>query len=61
MIDAMALDDATRRLSPKSEIAKVIAYGRNRWIALIRYIVASAWNTELHHILLTAPQTMELQ
>ena len=28
-----ALDDALRRLSPKSEMAKAIAYGRKRWVA----------------------------
>jgi transposase len=33
-----ALDDALRRLSPKSEMAKAIAYGRKRWIALTRYL-----------------------
>ncbi len=32
-----ALDDALRRLSPKSEMAKAIAYGRKRWIALTRF------------------------
>ncbi len=46
---------------PKSEIAKAIAYVRKRWIALIRYIVASVWNAELHHIHLTAPQAMKMQ
>lgn len=33
-----ALDAALRRLSPKSEMAKAIAYGRKRWIALTRYL-----------------------
>ncbi len=33
-----ALDDALRRLSPKSEMAKAIAYGRKRWVALTRFI-----------------------
>lgn len=32
-----ALDDALRRLSPKSEIAKAIAYGRKRWTALTQF------------------------
>jgi hypothetical protein len=32
------LDDALRRLSPKSEMAKAIAYGRKRWIALTRFL-----------------------
>lgn len=34
----IALDDALRRLSPKSEVAKAIAYGRKRWIALTRFV-----------------------
>ena len=33
-----ALDDALRRLSPKSEMAKAIAYGRKRWVALTRFL-----------------------
>jgi transposase len=33
-----ALDDVLRRLSPKSEMAKAIAYGRKRWVALTRYL-----------------------
>lgn len=33
-----ALDAALRRLSPKSEMAKAIAYGRKRWISLTRYL-----------------------
>lgn len=32
------LDDALNRLSPKSEMAKAIAYGRKRWVALTRYL-----------------------
>jgi hypothetical protein len=32
------LDDALRRLSPKSAMAKAIAYGRKRWDALTRYL-----------------------
>ncbi|MBV2149761.1 IS66 family transposase, partial [Sphingobium sp. AS12] len=32
------LDDALRRLSPKSEMAKAIAYGRKRWVALTRFL-----------------------
>lgn len=40
MIEALrtALDDALRRLSPKSEMAKAIAYGRKRWTALTRFL-----------------------
>ena len=40
MIEALriALDDALRPLSPKSEVAKAIAYGRKRWIALTRFV-----------------------
>lgn len=40
LIDALrsALDDALRRLSPKSETAKAIAYGRKRWAALARFL-----------------------
>lgn len=40
MIEALrtALDDALRRLSPKSEMAKAIAYGRKRWVALTRFL-----------------------
>lgn len=39
-IDALrsTLDDALRRLSPKAEVAKAIAYGRKRWVALTRYV-----------------------
>jgi transposase len=33
-----AIDDASRRLSPKSAIAEALAYGRKRWIALTRYL-----------------------
>ena len=33
-----ALDDALRRLSPKSEMAKAISYGRKRWTALTRFL-----------------------
>lgn len=32
------LDDARRRLSPKSEMAKAIAYGLKRWRALTRFL-----------------------
>ncbi len=40
MIDDLreALDDAARRLSPKSEMAKAIAYGRKRRVALTRVL-----------------------
>ena len=40
MIEALriTLDDALRRLSPKSEVAKAIAYGRKRWTALTRFV-----------------------
>lgn len=34
----IVLDDALRRLSPKSEVAKAIAYGRKRWTALTRFV-----------------------
>jgi transposase len=34
----IALDDALRRLSPKSEVAKAIVYGRKRWTALTRFV-----------------------
>jgi transposase len=39
LIEALrtALDDAVRRLSPKSEMAKAIAYGGKRWTALTRF------------------------
>ncbi len=33
-----AIDDALRRLSPKSAMAKALAYGRKRWIALTRFL-----------------------
>jgi len=33
-----AIDDALRRLSLKSAMAKALAYGRKRWIALTRYL-----------------------
>ena len=38
-IDALrgVIDDALRRLSPKSTMAKALAYGRKRWDALTRY------------------------
>lgn len=32
------LDEALRRLSPKSEMAKAIAYGTKRWRALLRFL-----------------------
>ena len=32
------IDDALRRLSPKSNLAKALSYGRKRWDALTRYI-----------------------
>jgi transposase len=35
----LALDNALRRLSPKSEMARAIAYGRKRWVALTRFAV----------------------
>ena len=40
MVDELrsAIDDALRRLSPKSAMAKALAYGRKRWIALTRFI-----------------------
>ena len=34
----IAIDDALRRLSPKSAMAKALAYGRKRWDALTRYL-----------------------
>lgn len=34
----IALDEALLRLSPKSEVAKAIAYGRKRWTALTRFV-----------------------
>lgn len=39
-IDALraVLDEALRRLSPKSEMAKAIAYGTKRWPALLRFL-----------------------
>ena len=33
-----ALDNALRRLSPKSVIAKAIVYGTKRWVALTRFL-----------------------
>src|SRR3546814_7009970 len=33
-----AFDEARRRLSPKSAMAKALAYGRKRWDALTRYL-----------------------
>ena len=33
-----AIDDALRRLSPKSAMAKALTYGRKRWIALTRFL-----------------------
>lgn len=33
-----AIDDALRRLSPKSAMAKALAYGRKRWDALTRFL-----------------------
>jgi len=33
-----AIDDALRRLSPKSAMAKALAYGRKRWDALSRFL-----------------------
>lgn len=39
-IDALrgVIDDALRRLSPKSAMAKALAYGRKRWDALTRFL-----------------------
>ncbi|OZA55767.1 MAG: IS66 family transposase, partial [Sphingomonadales bacterium 39-62-4] len=34
----IAIDDSLRRLSPKSAMAKALAYGRKRWDALTRYL-----------------------
>jgi len=34
----VAIDDALRRLSPKSSMAKALAYGRKRWTALTRFL-----------------------
>lgn len=34
----VAIDDALRRLSPKSAMAKALAYGRKRWTALTRFL-----------------------
>jgi hypothetical protein len=34
----LAIDDALRRLSPKSSMAKALAYGRKRWDALSRFL-----------------------
>ncbi|TAL07266.1 MAG: IS66 family transposase [Chloroflexota bacterium] len=34
----LAIDDALRRLSPKSAMAKALAYGRKRWQALTRFM-----------------------
>lgn len=34
----VVIDDALRRLSPKSSMAKALAYGRKRWTALTRYL-----------------------
>ncbi len=34
----VAVDDALRRLSPKSAMAKALAYGRKRWEALTRFL-----------------------
>lgn len=33
-----AIDDALRRLSPKSAMAKALVYGRKRWTALTRFL-----------------------
>jgi hypothetical protein len=33
-----SIDDALRRLSPKSNMAKALAYGRKRWDALSRFL-----------------------
>jgi transposase len=40
LVDALreALDAALRRLSPKSDMAKAIAYGTKRWLALCRFL-----------------------
>lgn len=34
----VVIDDALRRLSPKSAMAKALAYGRKRWVALTRFL-----------------------
>lgn len=40
MVDDLrsAIDDALRRLSPKSAVARAFAHGRKRWIAPTRFI-----------------------
>ena len=40
LVDALReiLDAALRRLSPKSDMAKAIAYGTKRWLALCRFL-----------------------
>lgn len=40
LVDALrsAIDDALRRLSPKSAMAKALVYGRKRWIALTHFL-----------------------
>lgn len=40
LVDALrsVIDDALRRLSPKSAMAKALAYGRKRWTALTRFL-----------------------
>lgn len=47
MIDNLrqALDDATCRLSPKSEMAKAVAYGCKRWAALRASSTTAAWRS----------------
>ena len=34
----VVIDDALRRLSPKAAMAKALAYGRKRWLALTRFV-----------------------
>jgi signal transduction histidine kinase len=38
-----ALDDALRKLSPKSSITKAIRYGIKRWVAFTRFLGPAFW------------------
>ena len=55
-IDALrgVIDDALRRLSPKSAMAKALAYGRKRWDALTRTL-ALEWAGDRIRVNAVAP------
>ena len=47
----VAIDNALRRLSPKSAMAQALAYGRRRWEALTRFLdVSVGWRPQIRRL-----------